>query len=133
VTVLSSTSPAEVKLLRHGDEVLNQPEVQAFDRRNLLIGPQVVLDFRGLRDETAGRGITDARAHHLSRREAPTLRPWADLAERGVPWADGLNFNGIVLTSDREHVVACQTNLGRFWQVSLATGQVNEVAGRRER
>jgi hypothetical protein len=24
--------------------------------------------------------------------------------------------------------VACQTNLGRFWQVSLATGQVEEVA-----
>jgi sugar lactone lactonase YvrE len=57
-----------------------------------------------------------------------TLRPWVDLAEQGVPWAEGLNFNGIVLTRDGCHLVACQTNLGRFWQVALETGQVKEVA-----
>jgi len=56
------------------------------------------------------------------------IRPWVDLAEQGVPWAEGLNFNGIVLTPDREHLVACQTNLGRFWQISLETRQVREVA-----
>lgn len=60
--------------------------------------------------------------------DPPTIRPWVDLAEQGVPWAEGLNFNGIVLTPDREHLVACQTNLGRFWQISLETGQVREVA-----
>ena len=36
---------AEVKLLRDGDEVLHQPQVQAFDRRNLPIGGHLVLDF----------------------------------------------------------------------------------------
>jgi Cu-Zn family superoxide dismutase len=56
------------------------------------------------------------------------LRPWVDLAEQGVPYADDLNFNGIVLAPDGEHLVACQTNLGRFWQVALETGQVREVA-----
>lgn len=55
------------------------------------------------------------------------LEPWVDLAEAGVPWADGLNFNGIVLTPDREHLVACQTNLGRLWQLTLATGEVKEL------
>jgi sugar lactone lactonase YvrE len=55
------------------------------------------------------------------------LEPWVDLAEQGVPWAGGLNLNGIVLTRDRRHLVACQTNLGRFWQVAVATGQVREV------
>ncbi|MBV8948960.1 MAG: hypothetical protein JOZ95_26300 [Solirubrobacterales bacterium] len=64
----------------------------------------------------------------LSDGDPLTIRPWVDLAEQGVPWADGLNFNGIVLTPGREHLVACQTNLGRFWQISLETGQVREVA-----
>jgi sugar lactone lactonase YvrE len=52
----------------------------------------------------------------------------ADLHAAGVPWPDGLNLNGIVLTPDKGHVVACQTNLGRFWRVELATGKVGEVA-----
>jgi sugar lactone lactonase YvrE len=60
--------------------------------------------------------------------EPPALEPWVDLAEQGVPWAEGLNLNGIVLTPDRRHLVACQTNLGRFWQVSVETGAVREVA-----
>ena len=58
----------------------------------------------------------------------PAIEPWVDLAEQGVPWAEGLNFNGIALTPDRRHLVACQTNLGRLWQISLDTGQVTEVA-----
>jgi hypothetical protein len=38
-------SPAEVELLRHGDEVLHQPQIEAFDRRNLLIVACAILDF----------------------------------------------------------------------------------------
>jgi hypothetical protein len=56
------------------------------------------------------------------------IEPWVDLAEQGVPWAEGLNFNGVVLTPDRRHLVACQTNLGRLWQIELETGQLEEVA-----
>lgn len=56
------------------------------------------------------------------------LEPWIDLAEQGVPWSDGLNLNGIVLTPDRRHLVVCQTNLGRFWRVALTSGRVEEVA-----
>jgi superoxide dismutase, Cu-Zn family len=56
------------------------------------------------------------------------LRPWVNLRESGVPWAEGLNFNGIALTSDGEHMIVCQTNLGRFWQVTIETGEVDEVA-----
>ncbi len=59
--------------------------------------------------------------------EPAALEPWIDLAEQGVPWSEGLNFNGIVVTADGRHLVACQTNLGRFWQVTLATRQVKEV------
>jgi len=55
------------------------------------------------------------------------LEPWVDLAEQGVPWPEGLNLNGIVLTPDGEHLISCQTNLGRFWRISLASGQVDEV------
>lgn len=56
------------------------------------------------------------------------LEPWVDLAEQGVPWAEGLNFNGIVLAPDGEHLVVCQTNLGRFWRITLDTGRVTQVA-----
>jgi Cu-Zn family superoxide dismutase len=60
--------------------------------------------------------------------EPLAIEPWVDLSEQGVPWAEGLNFNGVVLSADAKHLVACQTNLGRLWQVSLETGQVREVA-----
>lgn len=60
--------------------------------------------------------------------EPLAIEPWVDLAEQGVPWAEGLNFNGIVLTPDRRRLVACQTNLGRLWQISVQTGQIKEVA-----
>ena len=59
--------------------------------------------------------------------EPLAIEPCVDLAEQGVPWAEGLNFNGIVLTPDRRHLVACQTNLGRLWQINLETGRVKEV------
>ena len=62
------------------------------------------------------------------RENLDALEPWVDLTERGVPWADGLNLNGIVLAPDGRHLVCCQTNLGRFWQVALDTGEVREVA-----
>jgi superoxide dismutase, Cu-Zn family len=60
--------------------------------------------------------------------EPPAIEAWVDLAEQGVPWAEGLNLNGIVLTPDGRHLVTCQTNLGRFWRVALESGQVTEVA-----
>jgi Cu-Zn family superoxide dismutase len=60
--------------------------------------------------------------------EPLAIEPWVDLAEQGVPWAEGLNFNGIVLTPDRCHLVVCQTNLGRLWQIGVDTGQLREVA-----
>lgn len=254
--VQSLCRPAEVKLLRNRNEVLHQSQVQAFDRRNLLIVSHLVLDFgwpgeahwRSQRDEIPMRELTtsavrtielpgsavfpesigvdhatgdfyvgsladgtlyrlrpngraevwsppgmdgrksvagvkvdslgrlwaaggyegtlhvyDVAGHSLiaqmdvGGRPACvndiafgrdgrayvtdslisllfrvddgqlTLRPWVDLAEQGVPWAEGLNFNGIVLAPDGDHLVACQTNLGRFWQITVDTGQVNEV------
>lgn len=60
--------------------------------------------------------------------DPPAMDPWADLSTAGVPWPDGLNFNGIVVTPDSAHLVACQTNLGRFWRLELASGKVHEVA-----
>ena len=45
----------------------------------------------------------------------------------GVPWPDGLNFNGIVLAPDTRHLIAGQTNLGRFWRITLDGGDVDEV------
>jgi sugar lactone lactonase YvrE len=74
--------------------------------------------------------VTDSQAPTLFRADGDPLilGPWADLAAQGVPWPDGLNLNGVVLTPDGRHVVACQTNLGRFWRVELATGKVGEVA-----
>lgn len=73
--------------------------------------------------------VTDSVAPTLFRADGDPLilRPWADLAAQGVPWPDGLNLNGVVLTPDGRHAVACQTNLGRFWRAELATGKVSEV------
>ena len=90
--------------------------------------PSCVNDIAFGRDGRAY--ITDSLISLLFRVEGDpfTLRPWVDLAEQGVPWAQGLNFNGIVLTPDGDHLVTCQTNLGRFWQITLETGQVKEVA-----
>jgi Cu-Zn family superoxide dismutase len=56
------------------------------------------------------------------------LEPWVDLREQGLPWPEGLNLNGIVLTADERHLVTCQTNTGRFWRVALDSGAVDEVA-----
>lgn len=74
--------------------------------------------------------VTDSLIPALFRADGEpiVLDRWADLHAAGVPWPDGLNLNGIVLTPDKRHVVACQTNLGRFWRVELATGKVGEVA-----
>ena len=45
-----------------------------------------------------------------------------------MPWPEGLNFNGIVLTADQRHLVACQTNTGRYWRIAIKDGTVDEVA-----
>jgi Cu-Zn family superoxide dismutase len=73
--------------------------------------------------------VTDSFVSLLFRADGESLEltPWIDLAEQGVPWAEGLNLNGIVLTADRRHLVTCQTNLGRFWRVTLDDGAVEEV------
>lgn len=74
--------------------------------------------------------VTDSLLPRLFRAggDPVVLEPWVDLAEQHVPWPDGLNFNGIVLTADGAHLVVCQTNLGRFWQIALRDGAVREVA-----
>jgi len=59
--------------------------------------------------------------------DASRLEAFADLTEQSVPWPEGLNLNGIVLAPDAEHLVACQTNTGRFWRVALSDGAVDEV------
>jgi sugar lactone lactonase YvrE len=59
--------------------------------------------------------------------ESLDLRPWADLAAQDMPWPGGLNLNGIGLTPDGRHLVAGQTNLGRFWRLDLASATVSEV------
>ena len=92
------------------------------------VRPSLVNDIAfGPRD---GAYVTDSQVPALFRADGDplTLRPWADLSAQGVPWQDGLNLNGIVLTADGRYLVACQTNLGRFWRVELATGKAGEVA-----
>ena len=73
--------------------------------------------------------VTDSLIPRLFRvtGDPPELTPWVDLAGQGIPWPEGLNLNGIVTTPDGLHLVACQTNLGRFWRFSLADGSVSEV------
>jgi Cu-Zn family superoxide dismutase len=77
-----------------------------------------------------GAYVTDSVIPRLFRAsgDPPVLRAWSDLAAHGVPWPDGLNLNGIVVTADGRHLVSCQTTLGRFWRISLADGAVDEVA-----
>ena len=74
--------------------------------------------------------ITDSFIPTLFRvgRDLDELEPWVDLSAAGVPWPDGLNFNGIVLSPDGTQLVTCQTNLGRFWRIALEDGGVDEVA-----
>jgi superoxide dismutase, Cu-Zn family len=74
--------------------------------------------------------VTDSFVPTLFRASGPplTFEEWIDLREQGVPWPEGLNLNGIGLTSDERHLVTCQTNTGRFWRVELRTGRVSEVA-----
>ena len=80
-------------------------------------------------DQAGAAYVTDSLIPALFRvgRALDGLDRWVDLNAAGVPWPDGLNFNGIVLTPDGGHLVACQTNLGRFWRVALASGDVDEV------
>jgi superoxide dismutase, Cu-Zn family len=73
--------------------------------------------------------VTDSFVPVLFRVDANdlSLEPWVDLGKAGIPWPDGLNLNGIVLTADGGHLVSCQTNLGRFWCFDLETTEVREV------
>jgi Cu-Zn family superoxide dismutase len=73
--------------------------------------------------------VTDSLAPVLLRADGDplTLGRWVDLAASEMPWPGGLNLNGIVLTPDGRHIVACQTNLGRFWRINLASGKLSEV------
>jgi superoxide dismutase, Cu-Zn family len=74
--------------------------------------------------------VTDSFIPRLFRADhAPTaLESWVDLREQGMPWPEGLNLNGIVLSADRRHLVSCQTNTGRFWRIEIDTGRLDEVA-----
>lgn len=73
--------------------------------------------------------ITDSLIPTLFRvdPDASRLEAFADLAGQGVPWPEGLNLNGIVLAPDARHLVACQTNTGRFWRIALDGAAVDEV------
>jgi len=73
--------------------------------------------------------VTDSFIPALFRvgRGLDELERWVDLGTAGVPWPDGLNFNGIVLAPDTRHLIAGQTNLGRFWRITLDGGDVDEV------
>ncbi|MGZ4187194.1 MAG: SMP-30/gluconolactonase/LRE family protein [Solirubrobacteraceae bacterium] len=77
-------------------------------------------------DSDGAAYVTDSLISILFRvdSEMLALEAWVDLAEQCVPWSAGLNLNGIVLTPDGRHLVACQTNLGRFWRISLSSAQV---------
>jgi Cu-Zn family superoxide dismutase len=74
--------------------------------------------------------VTDSFVPVLFRVDADalSLERWADLDKTAIPWPDGLNLNGIVLSADGQHLVSCQTNLGRFWCFDLDTREVREVA-----
>jgi Cu-Zn family superoxide dismutase len=74
--------------------------------------------------------VTDSFVPTLFRVEpnSLTLESFCDLQAHGVPWPEGLNFNGIVLTADQRHLVACQTNTGRYWRITIDDGTVDEVA-----
>jgi superoxide dismutase, Cu-Zn family len=73
--------------------------------------------------------VTDSFIPTLFRVSGEPLRlePWVDFLEQGVPWPEGLNLNGIVLTRDGRHLLTCQTNLGRFWRIALDNAGVEEV------
>jgi WD40 repeat protein len=90
--------------------------------------PSCVNDIAFAADGTAY--VTDSLLPTLFRVDPRSLEleAWVDLSRQGVPWPEGLNLNGIIITPGGEHLVACQTNLGRFWRVSLSTGEVDEVA-----
>ena len=81
-------------------------------------------------DHAGNAYVTDSFIPALFRvgRALDGLERWIDLDAAGVPWPEGLNFNGIVLTEGGHHLVACQTNSGRFWRIALDSGAVDEVA-----
>jgi superoxide dismutase, Cu-Zn family len=90
--------------------------------------PSCVNDLAFGRD--GGAYVTDSFVPTLFRvdPDSLTLESFCDLEALGVPWPEGLNFNGIVLTADQRHLVACQTNTGRYWRITITDGTVDEVA-----
>jgi superoxide dismutase, Cu-Zn family len=96
-------------------------------RLDVGMRPSCVNDIAFAADGTAF--VTDSFVPTLFRVDGSSfaLEPWIDLGASGVPWPEGLNLNGIVVTADGRHLVACQTNTGRLWRVSLESGAVSEV------
>lgn len=108
-------------------DVYELPGRSLLVRRDVGSQPSCVNDIAFAADGTGY--VTDSFIPTLFRVDPRSLEmeAWVDLSQRGVPWPDGLNLNGIVVTPDGEHLVACQTNLGRFWRISIASGDVDEV------
>src|SRR5579875_2831133 len=74
--------------------------------------------------------VTDSFISTLFRVDPGSLEheSFCEIEASGVPWPEGLNFNGIVRAPDHRHLVACQTNTGRYWQIAIADAAVAEVA-----
>ena len=109
-------------------DVYELPEASLLARLDVGSQPSCVNDIAFGRDGTGY--VTDSFVPTLFRVDPRSLEmeTWVDLEGQGVPWPGGLNLNGIILTPDGEHLVACQTNLGRFWRISIASAEVAEVA-----
>lgn len=55
------------------------------------------------------------------------VQPWLDLTTTSLVYTEGFNLNGIVVSESGSFLVAVQTNTGRLWRITTATGDVEEV------
>lgn len=58
----------------------------------------------------------------------PELEPWLDLTGTPIVYGQSFNLNGIAATPDGRYLIVVQSNTGKLFRVTVATGEVTEIA-----
>jgi Cu-Zn family superoxide dismutase len=59
--------------------------------------------------------------------EPGPLEAWLDLDGTPLAYQEGFNLNGIVVSESGSFLVTVQSNTGRLWRITTATGEVEEI------
>mgnify|MGYP002778929246 CR=1 FL=1 len=58
----------------------------------------------------------------------PVMEIWLDLSNSPIAYGEGFNLNGIDATPDGQYLIVVQSNTGKLFRITIATGEIVEIA-----